>query len=86
MHERMGNPETKDRIDIVHTASEDMAADIYTKAFGNYEKFKAVRDNITVILPKELDKIVEYRAARHAVLFGASEMGHEGFFSKQNSL
>ena len=31
MHERIGNPETKDRVDIVHTSSEYMAAGIFTK-------------------------------------------------------
>ena len=33
IHERMGNPETKDNVQMTYTKSDDMAADIYTKAF-----------------------------------------------------
>ena len=34
LHERLGDPRTKDAIDLVHTSSDKMAADIYTKAFS----------------------------------------------------
>ena len=37
LHERIGNVDTRDTVDLIHTASADMAADIYTKAFVNPE-------------------------------------------------
>ena len=38
LHERLGNPETKDNVDLIDTDTEHMAADIYTKAFTDPQK------------------------------------------------
>ena len=48
LHERMGNPLTRDSVDVVHTPSAEMAADIYTKAFTNPDSWTKALNNINV--------------------------------------
>ena len=49
LHERLCNPLTKDNINLIHTPSDEMAADIYTKHFTDPEKWSAVCKLINVL-------------------------------------
>ena len=64
MHDRLGNPESKDRVDVVHTPSGRMAADIFTKAFDSKEKWDAAIFNINVI---DLDRLDAHIIQKHDI-------------------
>jgi len=73
MHERLGNPASKDNIDVIHTSSEEMAADIYTKAFANPENWKKALMNINVLDPhigieKEIQQRIIQLTARNTAM------------------
>ena len=44
-----GNPETRDKIDLVYTESKDMRADVYTKHFTDKDKWGHAIDLINVV-------------------------------------
>jgi hypothetical protein len=52
LHERLGNPETKDRCRIFYEDSANMRADIYTKGFTDSEKWAHAQSLIGVVDPK----------------------------------
>jgi hypothetical protein len=59
LHERLGNPETKDNVEVVYTDSSVMAADIYTKAFTDPEKWERVCQLVNVMDPAQLDSMIK---------------------------
>ena len=70
LHERLGGPD-RDAIDLVHTKSADMSADIYTKAFSAPDDWAAVLNNVNIFDPAKLQQVI---AARLPVLAEGSSV------------
>ena len=68
LHERLGNPDSADTVDLIHTGSEDMAADIYTKSFTNPDSWGKALRNINVFkganVPGQIKHKIKIIAAR----------------------
>ena len=64
LHERLAAKDIKDPVDLEYTKSEDMAADIYTKAFSDPDKWDHALQLIAVFLPKRQQEIAIARIKR----------------------
>ncbi len=58
LHERLGNGTSKDKVNMVYTKSEAMAADIYTKVFTDKSKWEHACDLINVTTPQRLPEMI----------------------------
>ena len=58
MYERLGDPRTKDPVEMIDTQSSRMAADIYTKAFTDADKWDNALKLINIIDPAQLEDFV----------------------------
>ena len=72
MHERLGDPETKDNVDVYYTKSDHMAADIYTKAFTDPTKWGEVCKLINI--GEDIDKtgLIRESNARYEAMLSES--------------
>ena len=61
LHERLGDPKTRDSVDLIHTPSKKMSADIYTKPFVTPDEWLRVCINISIYPGKDLQKTIEAR-------------------------
>ena len=65
LYERLGNPVSKDDVDLIHTPSDQMAADIFTKAFSSPESWAAALDNSNIFdTTNGLEMAVKARVAK----------------------
>ena len=64
LHERLGNPETKDNVDMVYTRRDNMSADIYTKCFTDKEKWIHACELINITTPEKLTTVIQRSAER----------------------
>ena len=66
LYERLGNEETRDPCDFEDTGTDFMAADIYTKAFTDEEKWNHALRLINLTDPKDLINYIssEFRGDR----------------------
>jgi hypothetical protein len=58
LHERLGNRATKDAVDVIYTDSTIMAADLYTKAFPEVDKWERAAALINVFDPAHLTEYI----------------------------
>ena len=64
LHERLAAKGIKDPVDLVYTKSDDMAADIYTKAFTDPKKWDHALQLIVIFVPQRQQEIEIARLKR----------------------
>jgi hypothetical protein len=74
LHERLGDPETKDNIDMIYTKSIDMSADIYTKAFTDAEAWAHALLNINIVQKTETWGYADFIKKRVALMKASTEI------------
>ena len=73
MHERLGNPKTKDNVEVIYTKSDCMAADIYTKCFTDKVKWEHVCSLINITSPDKLKDMIRASSERARTMFLADK-------------
>jgi hypothetical protein len=68
LHNHLGNEETKDDTRLVYTRSEWMAADIYTKQFGDKAGWQKACELVNIIDPEDIKEVIERRAEVHKMM------------------
>ena len=64
LHERLGHPQTKDKVDMVYTRSDSMSADIYTKGFTDKDKWIHACELVNITSPGHLKDMIQNSAER----------------------
>ena len=66
LFDHLGDKDRKDDTKLVYTRSEWMAADIFTKAFGDKEKWRAACELVNVIDPANFQQTITNRTTMYA--------------------